>query len=92
MRELSRIWLRRAMKHEISGGYSGSDATPLGLMEFLVRCPGVVFTALHTCPPVALAKEEPRAEIRNPVGVVDYTAAARIKIQRLYPSTGAQRR
>ena len=25
-----------AMKHEISGGFSGSAATPLGLMEFLV--------------------------------------------------------
>jgi len=33
-----------------------------------------------------VAKEEPRAEIRIPFGDVDDTAAARIKLQSLYPS------
>ena len=36
-----------AMKHEISGGFSGSDTTPLGLGNFWCRCPGVGFTALR---------------------------------------------
>ncbi len=46
-------------RHDVFSGYSGSDATPLGLGNFWCRCPGVGFTALR----------QPRAEIRNSVGV-----------------------
>ena len=38
---------RQGLRHEISGGYSGPDATPLGLGELWGRCPGVGFTALR---------------------------------------------
>ena len=49
---------------------SRPDATPLGLMDFLVRCPGVGFTAL--C--------QPRAKIRNPVGVDGSSSPMGIRI------------
>ena len=53
---------RQGLRHDVFCGYSGSDATPLGLGNFWGRCPGVGFTALR----------QPRAEIRNSVGVGEF--------------------
>jgi hypothetical protein len=70
---------------------------PVGVDGFFgAVAPGWASLRCATCPPVAfltaiasakeVAKEEPRAEIRIPFGDVDDTAAARIKLQSLYPS------